>query len=274
MLGASERASTRDVAHPDLPPVSVRSAAVEGVGAARRSAAMRGAASSCKSCSLRTVCAVNPDELSCSRQMDDLILGYRHVKKGEALYRAGDAFSNLYAVRTGSYKKVTLLADGREQVTGFYVSGELLGADGIATDHYASDVVALEDSSVCVMPFDLLELLSREVKAVQHNVFRMLSADLVRESNALILLGTMTADERVAAFLLDLSSRWQARAYSPNAFGLRMTREETGSFLGLKLETVSRTLSRFQKQGLIKVRGKEVEILDLPGLNQVARRTV
>jgi len=205
--------------------------------------------------------------------MDDLILGYRHVKKGEALYRVGDAFGNLYAVRTGSYKKVTLLADGREQVTGFYVSGELLGADGISTDHYASDVIALEDSSVCVMPFDLLELLSREVKAVQHNVFRMLSADLVRESNALMLLGTMTADERVAAFLLDLSRRWQARSYSPNAFVLRMTREETGSFLGLKLETVSRTLSRFQKQGLIKVRGKEVDILDLDGLSEVARRS-
>ncbi|MDG0023824.1 helix-turn-helix domain-containing protein [Trinickia sp. Y13] len=268
MFGASERASARDAMSKTPLPISARAETI------KRSPAVRGTSSSCKNCTLRSVCSVNPDELACSRQMDDLILGYRHVKKGDALYRVGDAFRNLYAVRTGSYKKVTLLADGREQVTGFYVSGELLGADGISTDHYASDVIALEDSSVCVMPFDLLELLSREVKAVQHNVFRMLSADLVRESNALMLLGTMTADERVAAFLLDLSRRWQARSYSPNAFVLRMTREETGSFLGLKLETVSRTLSRFQKQGLIKVHGKEVEILDLDGLSDVARRSV
>jgi len=240
--------------------------------AARPRSPLGGASSSCKSCSLRPVCAVNPDELACSQQMEDLVLGYRHVKKGEALYRFGDVFTNLYAVRTGSFKKVTLLADGREQVTGFYVSGESLGVDGIANDHYASDVVALEDSSVCVMPFDLLELLTREVKAVQHHVFRMLSAELVRESNSMMLLGTMTADERVAAFLLDLSSRWQARSYSASAFVLRMTREETGSFLGLKLETVSRTLSRFQKQGLIQVHGKEVQILDFAGLNDLVHR--
>jgi CRP/FNR family transcriptional regulator len=100
----------------------------------------------------------------------------------------------------------------------------------------------------------------------------MLSAELVRESNSMMLLGTMTADERVAAFLLDLSSRWQARSYSPSAFVLRMTREETGSFLGLKLETVSRTLSRFQKQGIIEVHGKEVRILDFTALNEVAHR--
>jgi CRP/FNR family transcriptional regulator len=222
---------------------------------------------------LRSVCAVNPDELVCSQQMDDLVLRYRQVKKGEALYRAGDAFSNLYAVRTGSYKKVAMLADGREQVTGLYLAGELLGADGIASDRYACDVVALEDSSVCVMPFDLLELLSREVRAVQHNVFRMLSAELVREGQSMMLLGTMTADERVAAFLLDLSHRWEERGYSPTAFVLRMTREETGSFLGLKLETVSRTLSRFQKQGLIEVHGKEVRIVDFAGLSAISQRS-
>jgi CRP/FNR family transcriptional regulator len=121
------------------------------------------------------------------------------------------------------------------------------------------------------MPFDLLLLLSREVKAVQHNVFRMLSAELVRESHSMMRLGTMTADQRVAAFLLDLSRRWQARAYSPSVFVLRMTREETGSLLGLKLETVSRTLSRFQKQGLIEVEGKAVRILDFAGLNVFAQ---
>ena len=265
MFGTSECA-----AHHDAASKGHRSIAVHAEPAAHARAPRAGASSSCKTCSLRPVCAVNPDALACSQQMENLVLGYRHVKKGEALYRIGDGFANLYAVRTGSFKKVTLLADGREQVTGFYVSGESLGTDGIAANHYASDVVALEDSSVCVMPYDLLELLSREVKVVQQHVFRMLSAQLVRESNAMMLLGTMTADERVAAFLLDLSRRWQARSYSPSLFVLRMTREETGSFLGLKLETVSRTLSRFQKQGLIEVHGKEVRILDFAGLIEVA----
>lgn len=268
MFHASERASTHGAANQNLASIAVKTETAAGARPTRG-----GASSSCKTCSLRPVCAVNPDELASSQQMDELVLGYRHVKKGELLYRVGDAFRNLYAVRTGSFKKVTLLPDGREQVTGFCVSGESLGADGIAADQYASDVVALEDSSVCVMPFDLLELLSREVKAVQRHVLRMLSAELVRESNSMMLLGTMTADERVAAFLLDVSRRWQARSYSASSFVLRMTREETGSFLGLKLETVSRTLSRFQKQGLIKVHGKDVQILDFARLNEVARRS-
>jgi len=221
---------------------------------------------SCKHCALRQFCSMNPGELACTKEMDDLVLAHRQIKKGEALYRAGDAFKNLYAVRTGSFKKLTLLPDGREQVTGFYLSGEPLGLDGISNGQCASDAIALEDSSVCVMPFELLELLSREVRAVQHHVYKLLSAEVVRESGLMLLLGTMTADERVASFLLDLSRRLQTRAYSATQFVLRMTREEMGSFLGIKLETVSRSLSRFQKGGLIEVKGRDVRIVDLVAL--------
>lgn len=265
MCGTRERADEQDAPH-----AANAAFASVAIHAEPNRTANGGAASSCKTCSLRPVCAVNPDELACSQQMEELVLGRRRVSKGEALYRVGDAFTNLYAVRTGSFKKVTMLADGREQVTGLYVAGESLGTDGIAVGQYASDAIALEDSTVCVMPFGLLEWLSHEVKAVQHHVFRMLSAQLVRESNSMMLLGTMTADERVASFLLDLSRRWQARSYSPSAFALRMTREETGSLLGLKLETVSRTLSRFRKRGLIEVNGREVRILDFAALIQIA----
>lgn len=223
---------------------------------------------SCKHCALRQFCSMNPGELACTREMDDLVLAHRQIKKGEALYRAGDAFKNLYAVRAGSFKKLTLLPDGREQVTGFYLSGEPLGLDGISNGQCASDAIALEDSSVCVMPFELLELLSREVRAVQHHVYRLLSAEVVRESSLMLLLGTMTADERVASFLLDLSRRFQMRAYSPTQFVLRMTREEIGSFLGIKLETVSRSLSRLQKEGLIEVNGRNVRILNSAALQK------
>ena len=229
-------------------------------------------AESCKSCAMRQFCSMNPDELACTKEMDDLVLAHRQIKKGDALYRMGDTFKNLYAVRTGSFKRVTLLPDGREQVTGFYLCGEPLGLDGISTGQCASDVIALEDSSVCVMPFELLEWMSREVKAVRRHVYRILSAELVLESRLMLLLGTMTADERVASFLLDLSRRWRARAYSPTQFVLRMTREEMGSFLGIKLETVSRSLSRFQKGGLIEVNGKDVRIVDLVALEKAAQR--
>ena len=223
---------------------------------------------SCKACAMRPCCAVNPEVLACAQPMDDLTLGHRVVRKGEPLYRVGDKFRNIYAVRTGSFKKVSLLSDGREQVTGFYVAGEPLGLDGIFDGQYASDAVALEDSSVCIMPFELLELLGREVKAVSHHVYRMLSAEVVRENSQAMLLGTMTAEERVATFLVDMSRRWQERAYSPTKFVLRMTRREAGSFLGLKLETVSRTLSRLRQNKLIEVSGKEIRILDLDGLRE------
>ena len=220
---------------------------------------------SCKACPMDQFCAMNP-EFAVTKQMDELVLCHRPIRKGEALHRVGDAFKNLYAVRKGSFKKVSLLSDGREQVTGFYLAGELLGLDGISSGQYASDAIALEDSTVCIMPFELLELLSREVKTMSHHVYRMLSAEVVRDSNLMVLLGTMTADERVATFLLDLSHRLEDRASSSTELMLRMTREETGSFLGIKLETVSRTLSRFQKEGLIEVHGREVRIVNLDGL--------
>jgi CRP/FNR family transcriptional regulator, anaerobic regulatory protein len=227
----------------------------------------------CMTCAMRQFCAMNPYEFARTRQMDELVLCQRPAKKGEALYRVGDTFNNLYAVRTGSFKKVSLLSDGREQVTGFYLAGEPLGLDGISTGKYASDAIALEDSTVCIMPFERLEVLSREIKAVSQNVYRVLSAEVVRDGNLMMMLGTMTAEERVATFLLDLSRRLQRRAYSSTEFVLRMTREETGSFLGIKLETVSRTLSRFQKEGLIEVHGKEVRIVDLEGLRAAGHET-
>jgi CRP/FNR family transcriptional regulator len=218
---------------------------------------------------MRQFCVLNPEDLGQTRQLDDLVLSYRNVKKGDVVYRSGDSFRNVYAVRTGSFKTVTLLADGREQVTGFFLAGEPLGVDGISSGRYASDAVALEDSTVCMMPFDLLELMCREVKAMQHHVHRMLSGEIVRESAIMMLLGTMTADERVATFLVDLSNRWRARGYSALQFVLRMKRDEIASYLGLKLETISRTLTKLQKRGLISVNGREIRILDRDGLTAV-----
>jgi len=220
-------------------------------------------------CALRHICM--PSDLSVGDfvKLDTIISSSRAVKRGEALYRAGDAFQSIYAVRSGSFKTVVVHRDGREQVTGFHMPGEPLGMDGISMEIHSCDAIALEDSSICIIPFHLLELLCRELKVMQHHVHKMMSGEIVRESGLMMLLGNMSADERVAAFLLNISTRLASRGYSPLEFNLRMTRDEMGSYLGMTLETVSRMFSKFQKQHLIEAQGKKIRITDLAALKLV-----
>lgn len=223
----------------------------------------------CSTCSMQRVCL--PDGLSPEEyeRLDALICSTRTVRRGETLYRCGDPFQSLYAVRSGCFKTVVMHRDGNEQVTGFHLAGDTLGFDGVSADLHGCEAIALEDSVVCVIPFDPLELLCREVRTIQHHVHRLMSSEIVRESNLMMLLGTMSAEQRVAAFLLNLSTRMKARGYSPAQFVLRMKREEIGSYLGLKLETVSRMFSKLQKAGVVDARGKEVRILDQAELERV-----
>ena len=188
----------------------------------------------------------------------------KRVKRGETLYRSGEAFESLYAVRSGFFKSSVVLEDGRDQVTAFHMAGEILGMDGIGTERHAADVIALEDSEVCVIPYARLE-----EAGLQRQLHKVMSRELVRDQGVMMLLGTMRAEERLAAFLLNLSQRFVARGYSPNEFHLRMTRDEIGSYLGLSLETVSRLFSRFQTDGLISVQQKHIRILDVQGLRAV-----
>jgi CRP/FNR family transcriptional regulator len=179
-----------------------------------------------------------------------------------------DSFENIYAVRTGSLKTIVLNGDGREQITGFQMAGELLGLDGIGMEKHICAASALEDSQLCVIPFKQLEKLCRESPAVQHHMHKIMSNEIVREHKLLMLLGNMRTEERLAIFLLDLSQRLQARGYSAREFYLRMTREDIGNYLGMKLETVSRIFSRFQKFGLISVQQKQIAIIDMEGLRR------
>ena len=223
----------------------------------------------CSTCGLRELClpvGLSQPEMD---RLDDLISLRRTTKKGQSIYRAGDRFDAIYAVRSGFFKTNVLLEDGRDQVTGFYMGGELIGMDGIGTELHTCDAVALEDSEVCVIPFSRLEDLSREVQALQHHFHKVMSREIVRDHGVMMLLGSMRAEERLAAFLVNLSQRFTARGYSPSEFYLRMTREEIGSYLGLKLETVSRVFSRFQDEGLVSVQQKHIRIIDIPRLKQV-----
>ena len=223
----------------------------------------------CATCSMRSACM--PQALSDQKltRFDSIVSATRLIKRGDSLYRANDPFVSIYAIRAGSFKTVVMHRDGREQVTGFHLAGEVLGLDGVCTEHHGSDAIAIEDSSVCIIPYALLESMCGESKRLQQQVLRMMSGEIVRESSLMMLLGTMSAEQRVAAFLLNLSSRMKARGYSAAEFNLRMTREEIGSYLGMKLETVSRMFSKFQREGLVQTHGKQIRIVDLDALGRV-----
>lgn len=223
----------------------------------------------CGNCNLRELClpaGLSADDLE---KLDHMVYVRRRVKRGDALFRAGEAFDSIYAVRTGFFKTRVTTEDGRDQVTGFSMAGEIIGMDGISNDKHTCDAVALEDSEVCTIPYDRLEALSHEIPALQRHFHKVMSREIVRENGVMMLLGVMRAEERLAAFLLNLSQRLQARGYAPLEFVLRMTREEIGSYLGLKLETVSRAFSKFQADGIIAVEQKYIRIVSIEGLRDI-----
>ena len=228
----------------------------------------------CSNCNLRELCMPMPLDEQELQRIDEVVATRRGVKRGATLFRSGDVFTSLYAIRTGFFKTTVAAEDGREQVTGFQMAGEIIGLDGIVTDKHSCDAIALEDAEVCVMPFHQLEALSREVNALQHHVHKIMSREIVREHGVMLLLGSMRAEERVAAFLLNLVKRLHARGFSRTELVLRMTREEIGSYLGLKLETVSRTFSKFVDDGIVDVKQRHVRILDAEALQRIVNPPV
>ena len=229
--------------------------------------------SACSSCNLRELClpvGMSDEQVD---QLDRLVSSRRSVARGQTLFRTGDGFSSLYAVRTGFFKTCVMAEDGRDQVTGFQMAGELLGLDGISTERHACDAVALEDSTVCVIPYGDLEGLSQQMPDLQRVFHKIMSREIVREHGVMLLLGSMRAEERLAAFLLNLTQRLHMRGYSRSAVILRMSREEIGSYLGLKLETVSRTFSRFQAEGILEVKQRDIRIIDHEGLQRLVNTT-
>jgi len=225
--------------------------------------------SACSNCSVLELClplGLTGKEIE---RLDTLIVQRYKVKKGATLYRAGDPLRSLYAVRIGSFKTSVLSVDGREQVTGFQIPGEMLGLDAISTDLHACNAVALEDSEVCPIHFAHLEKLARELPSLQHNLNKILSREIVRDHDMLMMLGNMNSDERLAAFLLNWSQRLNTRGYSSTSFVLKMRREEIGSYLGLRLETICRGIAHLRDQGLVEINGRDVKILNMDGLKQL-----
>jgi CRP/FNR family transcriptional regulator, anaerobic regulatory protein len=222
----------------------------------------------CSTCHLRELCLpCGMGEIDLTR-LDGLSFTRRRVMAGDTLYREGDRFQYIYAVRSGTLRSSLTLSDGREQVSGFHIAGELVGLDGVAQSRHASTTIALEDSEVCAISYTALSELAASTSGMQHIVSRLMSREILREHTLMMLLGSMSAEERLAAFLLNLSQRFAARGYSEREFHLRMSRAEIGSYLGMKLETVSRAFSAFQQQGLLEVDKRHIRILDLEQLRR------
>ena len=226
---------------------------------------------SCNECSLNPVClplAVSENQLS---ELEEIMKRGRPLKRGEHLYRASDPFESVYAVRSGALKSYSLSEEGEEQVTGFYLPGEIVGMDGISTAHHMSSVKALETASVCEIPFSKLEQLSQRIPSLQHHFFSLMSREIQADRELHMLLSKKSADDRVAHLLLSISARHQRRGLSPSAFRLPMSRYDIANYLGLAVETVSRIFTRFQQNQLIRAEGREVEILDRGALCNVGR---
>ena len=202
-------------------------------------------------------------------RVDELVAVRRTVKRGASLFHNGEKFTSLYAIRTGFFKTTVNTEDGRDQVTGFQMAGEIVGLDGIVNELHTCDAIALEDAEVCVLPFDRIEEISREINSLQRHVHKIMSREIVREHGVMLLLGSMRAEERLAAFLLNLVQRLQARGFSKSELILRMTREEIGSYLGMKLETVSRTFSKFADDGMVEVKQRHIHICDADALKRI-----
>jgi len=224
----------------------------------------------CGRCAYRTLCLpLGLGERDLAR-LESVIGCRRRLARGDVLFRAGQPFANLYALRFGHFMTCRTDHRGERYITGFQMAGDLMGMDAIGNGEHASTAIALEDGEVCEVPYARLQALMAELPQVMAHFHRVMSQEILRDQSAIRFLGILRADERMASLLLNLSARYAMRGFSPRRFQLRMSRDDMARYLGLKLETVSRLLARFRDQGLIRLERRELEILDMRRLETMA----
>ncbi len=224
----------------------------------------------CGNCRLNSICLPLALESDDVEQLEEIVQRSKPIQKGRFLYHEGDDFQSVYAVRSGALKAFRTTDSGREQVTGFYFPGEILGMDGISNNLHASSAQALETTAVCEIPFNSLEKLSAQMPSLQRHFFQIMSREITEDQQLITLLSKNSAEERVAALILSISSRNARRKLSATRFRLPMSRIDIGNYLGLTVETVSRVFSRMQKLNFLQVNNKEIEIMDLDGIRSLA----
>lgn len=217
----------------------------------------------CKDCSLAALCLPLSLDMQDLDALDNIVKRSRPMKKGDFLFRQGDAFASVYAVRSGSLKTFSVTDCGQEQITGFHLPSEFVGLSGMDTELYPVSAIALETTSICEIPFERLDELSASLPQLRRQLMRIMSREIRDDQQMMMLLSKKTADERIATFLVNLSARFRARGYSPQQFRLAMSRNEIGNYLGLAVETVSRVFTRFQQNGLLAAEGKEINLINL-----------
>ena len=225
---------------------------------------------SCNNCRLNTICLPISLHIEDIDRLNSIVQRGKPLQRGDYLYRANDPFNAVYAIRSGAVKALTLSDNGEEQVTGFYLPGEVVGLDGIADNCYTNSVIALETSSICEIPFNRMEELSLQIPNLQRHFFQLMSREITQDQQIITLLSKSTAEERIAALLLSISSRNSRRQLSAQAFRLPMSRTDIGNYLGLTIETVSRIFTRLQKQAVITVDKKEIFINNMDQLRDIA----
>jgi len=224
----------------------------------------------CQSCNLHDLCLPLGLNMGDIDKLDNIIKRSRPLQKGEHLFNGGDDFTSIYAVRSGSIKTFSESEEGDEQITGLYLPGELLGLDAIHENNHPCSAIALETTSLCEIPFSTLENLSTEIPELHHQLFRIMSKEISNDQSLLMLMAQKSAEEKLAAFLVNLSSRLKQRNFSETEFNLSMSRKDIGNYLGLTIETISRTFSRFQSEGLLSTQRKYVNIHKLNELKVLA----
>ena len=224
-------------------------------------------AHSCGDCSLGDLClplGMNDADLS---HLESIVDTSKPFQNNEVLFDQGKVFEAIYAVKSGIFKTVALDDSGTETVLGFHLPGELIGLDAIYPEQHISSAVAVGTSSVCVMSYEQLKSLATKLPTLQHQLLRLLSKE-VQVSQA--MAAEQTAEQKLATFLLSLSTRYKQRGYSDTQFNLAMPRRDIANHLGMAAETVSRLLKRFQEKGLVKIQRRELIIEDMPKLKALA----
>lgn len=224
----------------------------------------------CSGCNLRQLCLPLGIPSQDVELLDALIKRRRPLARGRHVFRLGDEFRSLFAIRSGSVKTYTITEDGSEQVTGFHLPGEIIGLDAINSNQHPCAAKALETTSICELPFNRLDELASQIPGLGRQLMRIMSREIQADEELLMLLGKKSAEERLAALLMSLSRRYKERGFSPREFHLSMSRNDIGNYLGLAVETVSRLFTRFQQQGLIEVRYKYIRLQQIDALQALA----
>lgn len=225
---------------------------------------------SCQNCGISQLCLPYTLDTNSLNRLDSIIERKRPYQKGDTLFSNGEPLRSLFAVRSGSFKSFNVDNNGSEQITNFHLPGDLIGFTSIANETYQGYSEALETSMVCEIPFSHLESLSRQLPALHKQILKLMSEEIKQDQHLLSAVNSKSAESRLATFFLELSSRFMIRGLSPTEFRLSMTRNEIGNYLGITVETVSRILSRFQKEQWLKVEGRFINILDESSLKRIS----